>query len=206
MAKANSWKLCVIPFPIKRLCVHVEKVSSPQNERGKYLLSPPWLPTCLPCWDCPLATAQRAKKVTPSQHEDTFSWGQEEAFSRPFIQSFTGRDILWPHSHSEVSESQVVCCLWVLQKLSLWWHHSAPLTPSPQQGHISISRRGGLLGDRLPPRNTGQHQRKGAEGREAPRAVLWVISKNHPLSEVILSRERCLGQKCSDGNTNGMLR
>ena len=37
--------------------------------------------------------------------------GQEEVFSWPFIQSFTGRDILWPHFHCEVRESRMAFCL-----------------------------------------------------------------------------------------------
>lgn len=34
----------------------------------------------MPCWGCLLASAQRAKKVIPSQHGDTFSYRTEGGF------------------------------------------------------------------------------------------------------------------------------
>lgn len=100
----------------------------------------------MPCWGCLLAFAQRAKKVIPSQHGDTFSCRTEGGFLLVFYLVIHTKGHLVTPFHSEVTER----AKWLLTssfhrnptpQTHSWWHLFPSLIPSHYKGNFSISRR-----------------------------------------------------------------
>lgn len=172
----------------------MEKVSITLSMRGgRELFSPCWLPALLPCRDSLLATAQRAK-VTPSQHENTFSCRPGGGFLLVFYSVVHRRGhpvtsfLLWSER-----ESQVASCLWFCRNSPLWWPLSTPLMQVMEEEHFSVSRRGAVPWESVAPWESRQHQ--GKESRRKARFQSSEPLQRTPLLKAILIKGEVLGEK-----------
>lgn len=158
---ARSWKINVIPFPIKRLSPYGESKPHPKYERRERTV------LTLQASCTPTLLRQSFGYCTKSQKWLLHSMrilsavGQAEVFSWSFIQSFTEGDILWPHFHSEVRDrAKWLPASGFCRNSLLWWYLSTPLMQVMGEEHFSASRRGGFPWESAVPWESGQHQRK----------------------------------------------
>lgn len=175
---ARSWKIYVIPFPLKRLSPGGESKHLPKYERRIRDLTLLASRTPIPLRQS-FGHCTKSQKVTPSQFENTFSCRPRGGFPLVFYSVVHGRGhpvtsfSLWSER-----ESQEASHFGVLYKLPLWWHLSTPLRQGPGEEHFSISRRGGVAWEWISC-SLGIWAAPGkGKQKEGPVSILWTMAND----------------------------